>query len=568
MYDSAIEYLIASCEWDPARFLIFSENVFDPFIYYSHVVPLILSVSIGIFILYQSPRQLVTRILFAITALFSLWVFLDLILWAHHVPQYIMFFWSVINLIEPFIYASSLYFVQVFITNKDTSLRTKIFSVLPLLPFMALISTDFTLLGYDLSNCDREAIEGPLTHYAYLVEIFYVLWILDFATRRYVKTKDSVTRHKIILVTSGILLFLLSFSFGNIIGSLTEDWRIPQWGLFGMPIFIAFLSYLIVQYEAFRIKLIATEVLVVMMSTLIGSQFFFIRNPTNRILNAITFLLSIVGGILVLKSVRKEIRQRELIELQEKELVAANEQLKTIDRQKSEFLSIAAHQLRTPLTAVKWSAGAMLEKTYGEVPEYLRSPLQTIFDESSLMAIFINDYLNLSRIEQGRMEYRFEATDIASILETVARELEPAMIKKSLALKTDIPKEKVQIWGDSAKLQQIFSNLIDNSLKYTQSGSISANLHVDTQKGVATVKISDTGVGMSKETKEKIFDKFVRGDNASEVNKGGAGLGLFVARTFVQAHKGSISADSAGVGKGTTFTIDFPLYTGTEKANA
>lgn len=306
---------MAACEWDTTDFLIVSANVFDRLIYYSHIVPLVISLTIGFFVLYKNPKQLLSRILFVITSLFSVWVFFDLILWATDKPYFTMFFWSLLVIIEPIIYATCLYFIQVFITGKDTTLKNKIVTTLFLLPTFFLINTHYALLGYNLINCDREVIEGPLTQFGYLIEIVYTLWILIFSMERFRKIKNNnVTRKQIVLVTVGILLFLLTFSSGNIIGTITNDWRIPQWGIFGMPIFIGFLAYLIVKYRTFDIKLVATQALAIMMSILIGSQFFFIRTPINQFLNGITFFISVIGGILLVRSVKKQIKQREQVE--------------------------------------------------------------------------------------------------------------------------------------------------------------------------------------------------------------------------------------------------------------
>ncbi|MEI7719733.1 MAG: HAMP domain-containing sensor histidine kinase [bacterium] len=236
----------------------------------------------------------------------------------------------------------------------------------------------------------------------------------------------------------------------------------------------------------------------------------------------------------------------------------ANVQLAALDKQKSEFLSIASHQLRTPLTAIKWSASAILEKTYGEVPPDLRAPIQTIFDESVLMATFINDYLNISRIEQGRMEYHFAPIDMTETLQTVVSEMHPGVVAKGLTFEATIASEKMMVWGDAGKLIQIFTNIIDNAVKYTPSGSITLSAK-KVGSDTVRVEIHDTGIGITQETLHTLFDKFARGKNANDVNSAGSGLGLFVARTFVEAHKGRVWPESAGEGKGTTFVIELPL---------
>jgi signal transduction histidine kinase len=115
------------------------------------------------------------------------------------------------------------------------------------------------------------------------------------------------------------------------------------------------------------------------------------------------------------------------------------------------------------------------------------------------------------------------------------------------------------VWGDAGKLTQVFSNVIDNAMKYTQKGGITMSVVKDTGKNIAHVEIRDTGIGMDDATRSKIFEKFIRGDNAQAVNNGGSGLGLFIVKTFVEAHKGKIWPASDGVGKGTVFSIELPL---------
>ena len=242
-------------------------------------------------------------------------------------------------------------------------------------------------------------------------------------------------------------------------------------------------------------------------------------------------------------------------------LQQANTQLKLLDRQKSEFLSIASHQLRTPLTAIKWSAGAILENSYGDVPKNLHDPLQTIYEESALMAVFINDYLNISRIEQGRMEYHFAEMDVLATLRAVVSEMRPAVGAKGLKFVSTIGDEKALMWGDGGKLTQVFSNIIDNAIKYTPAGGITVSAKKAPDGSTVRVEIQDTGIGIAPETLHTLFEKFTRGQNASDVNSAGSGLGLYVARTFVQAHKGRVWPESEGEGKGTTFVIELPLLT-------
>ena len=179
------------CEWDPAKFLIFSDNVFGVFIYYSHLFPLVVSLIFTTFVFFKNPRFLATRWLLVTILLLSLWLFFDLILWATEDPSFTMFFWSIVNMIEPMIYAGILFFIYAFVDGKSISFKEKLIVLGLLLPVVVLTPTSFNLSFYDLTNCWREAIEGPLPYYSYFIETIFILWIVIFGLRKFFDTKDS-----------------------------------------------------------------------------------------------------------------------------------------------------------------------------------------------------------------------------------------------------------------------------------------------------------------------------------------------------------------------------------------
>ena len=150
-------------------------------------------------------------------------------------------------------------------------------------------------MGIDMSSC--VALEGIIaTYYIYAVEIFSIMWVLFFSFRFYEKTVDSSIKKQILFSTVGIIFFLLALSSGNLIGSVTEQWQYSQYGLLAMPIFIGILTYLVVKYNSFNIKLIATQALVWGLAILISSQFFFIKVFINIILTGVTFIATIIFG--------------------------------------------------------------------------------------------------------------------------------------------------------------------------------------------------------------------------------------------------------------------------------
>jgi signal transduction histidine kinase len=550
-----------TCGWDTAKLFIFSGNVFDPLIYYSHLTALILSLGFGFFVFWNNRKAIITQVLFVITLCLAAWLWSDLVLWATERHELTMSFWSLTILFEPIIYAFSLYFVYLFVDGKDISFGKKVAIFAPLLITIALTPTAFALLGFDLTSCDRDAIEGPLAYYGYFLEIAYVLWIVMLAFDRHVKAKNTGRRTQIALMATGIVLFLLSFAFGNIIGSLFADanflgedysWTIGQYGLFGVPIFIGLLSYLIVKFKTFNVKLFGAQALVFAIIFLVGSEFLFVTSTVNQALVAVTFVLVCIGGFLLVRSVRNEIAVKE-------NLQKANDRLKELDKQKTEFVSFATHQLRSPLTSIRGNASLILEGDLGPISEPVRNTIQTIFTSIKTMVNVVEDYLNISRIELGTMKYNLVPMDFGELVRDVMNEQKVNIEAKGLKYSVAIDEfGHYPVTADPDKFRQVIMNIVDNSIKYTPSGSISVSLEKDAARGMIRLVVADTGVGIAHDVIPKLFQKFLRAPNASDANIHGTGLGLFIAKEIMSAHGGRIWAESDGEGAGSRFCVELP----------
>ncbi len=551
--ETSIQTFISMCQWDTSSLLIFSDNVFGALIYYSHFIALIVALLVGIFVLSRDSKVLVNRLLFLIMTAFSLWVFFDLILWGNEKPDLIMFFWSMMLFIEPLIYALCVYFIDVFIEKKDISLNKKIGIFSLLLPVIILLPTKFALVGFDLTNCFREPIEGFIaTYYVYFIEVIYTLWIIVFAVRKYKKAAPTM-KNQIIFITIGIILFLLSFVSGNIIGSLTDNWTLAQIGLFGMPIFAGFLAYMIVRFKTFNAKLLGAQVLVIALGFLVLA-IVFVRSIENiRLVVAFTLLFVLILGRILIKSVKREVEQRERLEILTKELEVANEKLKGLDKLKTEFLSLASHQLRTPLTAIKGYASMLFEGSFGKMEDKQEDAVKRIYTSAQGLVNVVEDLLNVSKIEQGGMKYEFSPTDLSALVIQLYGEMKvPAETKKlEFSLEMD-QHDKFIVSADATKLKQVFLNLTDNSIKYTPKGFVKISLKREGSNIV--FKVSDNGMGISPETKAKLFEKFSRGEGG-KTNTGGSGLGLYLAQQIARAHKGDIVIESDGLGKGSSFIV-------------
>ncbi len=265
----------------------------------------------------------------------------------------------------------------------------------------------------------------------------------------------------------------------------------------------------------------------------------------------------------------EEIRQFNItleskVEKATKELRSANEHLMEVDRMKDEFVSLASHELRTPMTAVNGFVDMMLDGNYGKVSGELKEPLSYIAQSTQRLIELVNDMLNISRIEAGRMEFSLEQIAIKDVCDEVVKTLLPVAKEKHIDLRSEVKiDDKVQ--GDSNKTKQILNNLIGNSLKFTQKGSIT--LTCEKKKDLISVFVSDTGSGIDSKDHEKLFGKFNQINSQKEGKIQGTGLGLYLSRAIIRKMGGDIWLEKSELGRGSVFAFSLPL-TDTEKARA
>ena len=242
-----------------------------------------------------------------------------------------------------------------------------------------------------------------------------------------------------------------------------------------------------------------------------------------------------------------------------KELKYANEHLKDLDRAKSEFMSIASHQLRTPLSGIMGYLSMVLEGDYGKLSGEQKKIINDVFEASQRLIRLVNIFLNVTRIEAGRFVLNLQKVDITKVINDVIKELKPTANKKKIKLvlkktRTQLP----EITVDLDKIYDVILNLVDNAIKYSQKGKIEIQANIK-DKEFIKILIKDQGVGIDPEDAKKLFDKFVRGSGSARIQPDGSGLGLFIARRITEAHEGEIWVKSKGLGKGSTFHILLPL---------
>ena len=231
---------------------------------------------------------------------------------------------------------------------------------------------------------------------------------------------------------------------------------------------------------------------------------------------------------------------------------------KIIERLKTEFVSISAHQLRTPLSAIKWTLRMLLDGDLGEITNQQREFLEKTYSSNERMISLINSLLNVTRIEEGRFLYRPVIGDIVKIVESVIETLRGEIKRKEIKLVFHKPKKPLpKVLVDVEKISLAIQNLMDNAIRYTLAkGKVSVFLKQT--NGNIEFKIEDTGVGIPKSQEERIFGKFFRGTNVIRLDTQGSGLGLFITKNTIEAHGGRIWFESKE-GQGTTFYFTLPV---------
>ena len=240
-----------------------------------------------------------------------------------------------------------------------------------------------------------------------------------------------------------------------------------------------------------------------------------------------------------------------------KQLALALEEVKEINKMKSEFISAVSHELRTPLTSIKGYASLLITGKLGAVPETVKERLEKINAHSDNLVKMINNLLDIARIESGRVEMKMEKCDIAAIIETAHDLLTPQLKEKNLQWKTDISEGVPALVLDKHQVERIFINLVGNAIKFTpENGAITVRVRHDPR--AAAIEVSDTGIGVSRADLNKLFDEFYRVDNEINQSVKGTGLGLSLVKKIVDAHKGKIGVTSE-LNHGTTFHFTLPF---------
>ncbi len=386
---------------------------------------------------------------------------------------------------------------------------------------------------------------------AFLISILEIVTILH--EHRTVGENTEIVA-KIIL--GGVLLSGISGAM-NFMPWFGVD--IFPWANFLVVLQIILFTYAVYRYHVVHARQVVasftvTLIVIVLVIDLIDSQ-----GIVDILYRGIVLSIMLYFARIMLRIFDEEVSERERAEKLSKQLNVVNERLVRLDKAKSDMLSIAAHQLRTPLTAMNGYLSLVLEGTAGEaIGTKTQEMLTKVSRATTRLGALVNNLLNMSRIDDGRMQYAMRPMHIEEMIRETAETFDILVREKGLRLRIDIPPQPLPpVNVDDNKMHEVISNLINNAIKYTPEGSITVRVW---QHDATHLRFSvrDTGVGVPDNVAGKLFSKFSRADK-QQLNTEGAGIGLYVCYNIVRDHKGRIWAESDGEGKGSAFIVELDI---------
>ena len=474
----------------------------------------------------------------------------DVILWALRID-------ICISVVHAF-----LFFQLAYVFPKESITFPKFYKLL-LIPLVILVAA-LTLTPFVFSGINHVAPAGQVTNpdrgpgivvFALAAILLVGAGIVLFFKKMFSAKGLEKAQYRFVVIGT-MLTFSLILVFDLILPVFFNQLRfVPLGAIFLFP-FIVFMTYAIFKHHLLSVKVISTEILTFVLTVVTFSEIIFSQSFAETLFRSGEFVLVLIFGILLIRSVLREVEQREKLEKLDKELQEKNQQLDELSHFKSELLSLASHQIRSPLAAIKGFASLIMDGSYGPVPEKINAAVRTMSKSAEELIGLINTLLDVRKIEEGKMEYQFAKTDLVKMVADVVELLKPLAETKKLEF-TFIPSDH-EVWvnADAEKLKQVIQNLVDNAIKYTPSGFVRVMLNITA--ATATVTVADSGVGIPDTLIPHLFEEFVR-DERIKKQILGTGLGLYIARKIAEAHGGKMWAESAGEGKGSALHVTIPL---------
>lgn len=459
-----------------------------------------------------------------------------------------------------FIASNFLYFTYIFpIGSAKVSIIKKILIFLPNIFIVAL-----TLFGDQIiKNAHVSLVGENLIEFGslYFIYVIYILFYFDLAfIRLYKKGKaatDPTEKRQIMYLFIGYMSSgIVSFATNLLLpwfGYFTLNWL----GQVSTLLMAISATYAIVRHHLFSAKVIATELITFALWIILLARLLISETLADRITSGATFVTVFFAGLFLIRSVIKEVAQREKIEKLATDLEKANEN-------QIALIHFITHQVKGFFTKSRDIFSLLLEGDAGDISDDVKKYVRLGFESDTKGVAMVQDMLTAANVKSGVVTYSVEPFDLQTLISALAIEYKSMAEGKGLTLTFVAQEGGYRVSGDQEQLRQVFKNVIENSIKYTPTGTVAIEL---TRSGAKTAdklddkvvfSVKDTGVGISPEDKKLLFTQGGRGKDSTKVNVDSTGYGLFIAKGIVEAHHGRIYAESEGQGKGSQFYVELP----------
>lgn len=472
--------------------------------------------------------------------------------------------------------------------------------------FLVISRTNLFVSGVFRYQWGSHAI-AQLFHHIFIVFFFaYVAIFFVNIWAFYKKSKDVEIKNQakyifaafLILITVGAAAYLPAYKI-----------PVPPFPFVSGLLFIVILSYAILKHELLDIKVAGAVFFTSAILILLFVDIFMAKGTLEIAISISAFIIMAFFGYLLIRSVQNEINQRVKMELLSSQLQSANEKLKQVDAMKTEFISMASHELLTPISAIEGYLSMMLDEHMVTIEDpKARQYMESVYKSSKRLARLVTDLLNVSRIEQGRMSVEKKEIDLKALIDEVIKELKFKAEEKHHQIMAQVRDGiNTEIYVDEDKIKEVIINLAGNAIKYTKDGGkigigvdiwptsevekrfgkMQAELkeHSHTTEGALQnivnekfaqligdkqiiILVKDTGIGITHEDIGRLFQKFSRVGDWSTQEVQGTGLGLYISRALVEMHHGRIWVESEGEDKGSTFYFSLPTIEVEEEEKA
>ncbi len=443
------------------------------------------------------------------------------------------------------------HFVYVFLQQKSRFSLPGVYAVGVFFLFADLATT---WLIHDMRFVFGEFFYDSPPGFLYLPFFLYFQGLIIYGhyllLRAYLASKDLMQREQ-------IRYFFMATFVGFLGGGISFS---PVFGIDIYPtttitvtLYPVIMGFAILRFKLFDMRVASAQLLSLAIFIFGFIKIFSSASPLEYAFNIGMMLLSLVIGVYLVQSVRKEIEQREMIEAQEKQLQVSNQQQESL-------LHFISHEIKGYLTKNEAAFDAIRVGDYGEVSPQLHEMSATALEDTRKGVATVIDILDASNLKRGTVSYNKKDFDLCHAIEEIVADLQKDATAKGLTLTFHKPVSGVCMFnGDEDKLRRhVIRNVIDNSIKYTPSGSVSVDM-AKTDR-VYRITVKDTGVGITAEDMARLFTEGGHGKDSIKINVHSTGFGLYIAKQVTEVHGGKIWAESEGSGKGSRFIIELPLH--------